>query len=465
VPIPEALLADIRGLARKSADWFSIDEIKKRDPDLEVAARYIKKGTGEELIVPRNQQQVHERLEDWAARLLEREVRLYEDRLWELCSENSAVPSTRDDTILKEDLRQYLDVTVRDLQTAIAQHSQYTPPTYGMAQLKNTVARLETELLITLPLAAEITRLEMLNSGYDPIDRIGYAQIKIERFLSKSCVRIPHPFNEKESATLLPAALQRAIRLFMYVVFKKVEEPRLKGFEDKFVSVFLRYLTSSRESSGSVVEQISALLEPFLKKLSFLFAVKDANSKLLWPSALDPLIAGLHLTTSDLRKSDKTYWLARPTHDAVLRLAYQLRHKGAHEAHDHPYYEHERHAYFVFAAMVLACATLLQAHADIAKTVDHQETADALRDLFVRIEGLILGRDGPRISGPRNVPPTRLEKLVELANRAQAIWPHCSTSLPDLLEAEYNAVREQLAEADREAEIEAYIDAMRSDEY
>ena len=36
--------------------------------------------------------------------------------------------------------------------------------------------------------------------------------------------------------------------------------------------------------------------------------------------------------------------------DAVFRLAYQLRQKGAHEAHDYPYYERERHAYFVFAA-------------------------------------------------------------------------------------------------------------------
>ena len=85
MPLPEPLLADIRKAQRRTSDWFSIEDIRKRDRDLEVAARYIQKTSGQELIVRLDSKRLYEKLEEWAVRLLEREVRLYEQRILEFC--------------------------------------------------------------------------------------------------------------------------------------------------------------------------------------------------------------------------------------------------------------------------------------------------------------------------------------------------------------------------------------------
>lgn len=460
----EALLTDIRRLRRPSSEWFSIAEIEKQGHDLKIAARYIKRDTGQELVIARDEHEVHKRLDEWASRLLEQEVRRSEERLWEFCAENSVVPSAAEEVTLKNDLMQYIDASLKEVETAIDQY-MHSRPLYSPRRFESVVARLKAELSTTLSLAAEIARLEVLESGSDSIDRIGHAQIRLERFLTKNYTRIPHPFNDNKSFTLSASELKRAIRLITYVVFKKVEEPRLRGFEEKFVSVFLRYLTIPRESSGLAADQVSALFEPFLKKLSFVFSIQDEKGKPIWYSALHQLVAGLHLTTSDLKRTDKAYWQVRSTQDAVLRLAYQLRHKGAHEAHEHPYFEHERHVYFVFAAIVFACGNTLERDSEIGKAVERQETADALRDLFVKIQDLAERRDEIRRSEMSVAALSRLDKLLGLAARAQAIWPDSSSTLLDLLEQEYGAVRGELLEADREAEIEAYNEAMREDYY
>ena len=229
--------------------------------------------------------------------------------------------------------------------------------------------------------------------------------------------------------------------------------------------MFLRYLSCSRESCGAVVEQVSSLWEPFLKKLSFLFAMHNAKGDPVWPFGLDGLVAGLRLSSKDLRETDKAYWQTQSVEDAVLRLAYQLRHKGAHEAHDNPYYEHERNAYFVFAAVVVSCKILIEAFVEIGKLVDEREDVDEVRDLFVRIEELSIGPDGPRLSSSTGVSPSRLQKLLGFSNRAQAVWPNCSAELRRLLESEYLSVRNELSEADREANIQEFIDAQQEDRY
>jgi len=467
MPLPEALLAKVREFGRSPRDWFSIEEIKGRDPELEVAARYIQKTTGKELIVPRDKKQLYQRLEDWAARLLEHEVRSYEQKISELCSENSFVPTAEDDVILRDEMTRYIKTSAEQPKDEISRVTQYNPDKWydSWSKLDRTVERLSAEMSVTMLLAGEIARLEMLDSGYEPVDRIGYAQVKIERFFSMNYSKIPHPFDNNNSLSLPSELLKRAIRLITHVVFRKIEEPRLQGFEKKFVNVFLRYLSCSRESSGAVVEQVTALFEPFLKKLSFIFKICDAKGNPVWTLGLEGLIPGLGLSPSDLKKSDHAYWQARSCEDGVLRVAYQLRHKGAHEAHEYAYYELERHAYFVFAALVVSGKILTEANPEVAKIVDHQGDVDAVRDLFVRIEELAVGPDGPRESSRAGVPPSRLRKLLGFSSRAQAVWPNCSADLRSLLESEYASVKSELTDADREADIEAYLDSMRGDEY
>lgn len=464
--LAETLLADIRKAQRRTADWFSIEDIRKRDRELEVSARYIQKTSGEELVVQRNSRQLYEKLEEWADSLLEREVRLYEQKILELCSEHSFVPSPEDDAVLRDELLDYVKTSVEELRKEISTFSGYVPDRYyePWSKLSNKFKRLMGEMSNTVLLAGEISRLEMVDSGYEPVDRVGYAQVKIERLLLNCYSRIPHPFDDNKSLRIPTGTAKRAVRLITFVIFKKVDEPRLAGFEGKFINTFLRYLTCSRESSGAVVEQVCGLFEPFLKKLSLLFEILNAEGKPIWPTSLDGLIPGLKLSSSDLKRTEKTYWQTRDTEDAVLRVAYQLRHKAAHEAHEYTYYDNERHAYFVFAVLLVSCKTLLEANPDICKVVDHQGDVDAMRDLFVKIDELTLGPDGPRIDSSTGVAASRLQKLVGFSSRAQAVWPNCSATLFSLLESEYLAARGELIEQDREAEIDAYLESMRPDD-
>ena len=452
------MLAEIWSLFRKPSDWFLIEKIRQSDREVEIAAN-IMKGKPNQLL--------YKKLEEWAARLLEKEVRLFEEKLWELCAENSATPSVDDDNVLVEHLREYINESAHELKQTISDFCRYNPDEWsGMRSTLQNASELTGEMSNTIPLAGEIARLEMLDSGQDTVDKLSHSQIRIERFLLKTYSVIPHPFSDVEPLSLSQDNLDEAIRLTTYVVFTKVEEPRLNGFEGKFVNVFLRYLSSSRELSSTIVEQVAALFEPFLKKLSFLFDWKHANGKPLWNYSLEPLVVGLNLSEADLKKSDKAYWQGRSVQDGTLRLAFQLRHKSAHEAHRHLYYEAERYAYFVFAALVISCHRVLQANPKIREAVTHQAAVDSIRDLFVRIEDLKAGPDGPRLlSSTPHVPATRLEKLLALTARAQTIWPNCSPLLFQCLESEYHSVQWRLIERDREADLEAYFDSMRPDEY
>src|SRR5713101_1433986 len=121
MPLPEPLIAEIRQSQRRPDEWFSIDEIRRRDPDIEIAAKYIVKATGKELIVPRDKKQRYEKLEVWAARLLEHEVRLFEQRMLELCSQNSLVPTSEDEVILVDEIKQFVKTSVERLKQKISQ--------------------------------------------------------------------------------------------------------------------------------------------------------------------------------------------------------------------------------------------------------------------------------------------------------------------------------------------------------
>jgi hypothetical protein len=183
------------------------------------------------------------------------------------------------------------------------------------------------EISITIPLAGEIARLESVESGYDPIDSLGYAEIRIERFLRSNFSKIPHPFDPARICTVPAAELTKAIRLLTFVIFKNVSETRLVGLERRFVSVFMRYLSCSRESSGPVVDQVVSLFEPCLKKLAFLFDIKNGSGGSIWGSGLSDLLPGLKISAVNLKEAGESYWKTQSVEDGVLRVAFQLRHK------------------------------------------------------------------------------------------------------------------------------------------
>lgn len=462
--LPNEVLSEIQGLLRKPSEWFSIAEIKERRPEL-FATEYIQRTTGKHISVSREPYQVLRDLVRWAAGLLEREVRRYELMIAEVCADNSAAPSPEDDAVLVNTLTQYIKDAVPEV---INQISTFMGDTFYKAAwqwsgLNETGKRLASEISVTIRLAGEIARLELIESGDVPLDRTGFSQPKIERFCSQYS-HIPHPFDVTKRLNIPQDRVRMATRLLIYVVFHEVTEHRLRGFESKFVSAFLRYLTCPRDLSASAVEQVAALFEPFLKKAAFLFNVRDAASNPIWPKGLDGLISGLNLTSADLKDSDEAYWRGQTVEGSVFRLAYQLRHKGAHEAHDYAYYERERNAYFVFAAMLISCKLLMDARPDADQAVAHQGDVEAIRDLFVKIGELIEGSNGPRDLNESSAIPSRFEKLLTFSRRAQAIWPTCSAALAEGLQSEYLAVKYELAESDREADIDSYLES-RADDY
>ncbi len=90
---------------------------------------------------------------------------------------------------------------------------------------------------------------------------------------------------------------------------------------------------------------------------------------------------------------------------------------------------------------------------------------DFVRDLLVKIQELVEGPYGSRFEDTAAWKPTRPRKLLGFAERAQALWPACSTVLAVSLESEYLSVKNELAEGDREADIESYLEDLRSDQY
>jgi hypothetical protein len=327
--IPKTLAEELEQLKRSTSEWFSIEEIKKRDGQLEIAARYIREGTNEELIVKRDARELYKRLENWAARLLETEALRFEKRLWEICTDNTYVPSTEDTLVLRDQLISYVTESAEKLKTEIMAFSGYKPERHEepWSALNRTPKSIAQEISITIPLAGEIARLESVESGYDPIDSLGYAEIRIERFLRSNFSKIPHPFDPARICTVPAAELTKAIRLLTFVIFKNVSETRLVGLERRFVSVFTRYLSCSRESSGPVVDQVVSLFEPCLKKLAFLFDIKNGSGGSIWGSGLSDLLPGLKISAVNLKEAGESYWKTQSVEDGVLRVAFQLRHK------------------------------------------------------------------------------------------------------------------------------------------
>lgn len=152
---------------------------------------------------------------------------------------------------------------------------------------------------------------------------------------------------------------------------------------------------------------MAALFEPFLKKLAFLFDLRGTTGNPVWGAGLNDLLPTLKMTSADLKNDDAAYWQSQPVEDVVFRLEYQQRQKGAHEAHEYPYYDRERNAYFVFAALLVSCLLALRNHPEVVDAVTHQAHMDLVRDLFVKIQELVEGPYGSRLENAPAAKPTR----------------------------------------------------------
>lgn len=464
--LPNSLLHQIQSLQRPIAEWFSVDQLRESDRHLDLYMGLNEKqqeGERNNENVPR---EVQDTLERKAASALDRTVRSNEQAVWDLYAELLYTPSVEDDQQLEHEFQQYLDQIVNQLRSAIASASGYKPhPWYNQAsQLLRTAESLRAEIPTYIRLRGELLRLESLGRNRFIVKDVGFQQVRFESFFSQNFAVLQNPFDPKKHTRIDKHLLWRATRLITYVVFQDVEEFRLKGLKEKLPSAFFRYLDSSRESPGSlasIAEQLCGLLEPFLKKVAYLFYQDQQHTtgSPLWHQSLGPLLSGLGLIVADLKRTDTGYWLEQLPEDAILRETYSGRHIGSHEAHQRVLYESERLAHCALASLLVCAIRILTSKKETAQVIDEQGEADQLRDLFPLIDDLHRWNSPIR----EGRVPTRLAKLIEVSDRAKVIWPVCSGDFRAELESEYLCIRDQIEEADREDYLQSSLEDMAPD--
>lgn len=144
--------------------------------------------------------------------------------------DESLTPTTAEDASVLGIVTDYMESTERPIRSAIASFTNHAEEDWerSWSKLRQTAQSLRVELSTNIQLNGELTRLEAADRGYEPLDRIGFAQTKIERFYAQY-QKIPHPFDDKRGLPITSDDLNRAVRLLVYVVFHPVKEPRLSG--------------------------------------------------------------------------------------------------------------------------------------------------------------------------------------------------------------------------------------------
>lgn len=201
----------------------------------------------------------------------------------------------------------------------------------------------------------------------------------------------PHPFGGRHTWDLSTNDLERALSVTILILTTPTVEHRLKDLTTRFQDAFHAYLATPRDQLGALVnavERMAELVEPFLKKAVLILYPtaeypRPGSGTPLWHKQTEHIVLQLGICAADLRKSREDYWRRRSAADALWRVAYVSRHKGAHEAHEYGPLDVERIAYCVVGAMLSAGARFASdagAAADqLTIAREAQDIADLLR--------------------------------------------------------------------------------------
>ncbi len=469
--IPVFVLDEIRDRYKSIGHHFSIPDERKLDRALDMQLASITRLNIETDPVDRSTTEAHRKLEERATKLLMIEFRKFEQIAWEVYQENLYIPSAEEDEELTEAIMVMVLELSSKLTSAISDATKYEPNDqfWRPFPLSKTHDQIKQEAATYAVMRGELLRLENVEVKPSAYGRSGSQRVQIENFFRQHFSLLHHPFDsQKNRKPLDPNLLEQSARLVTYIVFNDEEEPRLRGFEQKFVATFTRYLFGSRLSAGSVAavaEQLCNLLEPFLKKYTLTFCRQQmlpSSGEPLWHGHLDQLFQGLNICNAEWKKSDEDYWKGQAIEDAILRDAYRGRNIGSHEAHMMTLYEAEKLAHSALGAILIACLRFVESNPETHPVVVGQSVADQMRNVFPLIEEI-----DPEYylssRRPQNKLPNRFDKLYEVSNRAKAIWPNCSSRLQELMYDEYLTLRQERAEVDRESYLQSYLDDLASD--
>lgn len=175
MPLSKAQLEEIRHCQRPLDAWFSIEEIAKRDQDV-LASHFVHRGSGQEVSFPHAAQDIYRKLEVWASRLWEQDFRAYEARIAEKYAVESLTPTSDDDTAVVAIVMLYLQTSVEAIREMIGAFSKYQVQDWesSWSSLRKMARHLRSELFASIALNGELIRLELAETGYEPLDRVGY---------------------------------------------------------------------------------------------------------------------------------------------------------------------------------------------------------------------------------------------------------------------------------------------------
>jgi hypothetical protein len=162
-----------------------------------------------------------------------------------------------------------------------------------------------------------------------------------------------HPYSSQKKVSINISDLEISLDILDSVLSIESEEKSFQGLKDQFYSAFTNYLRLPRNEIGSLcnnIDKLSALIDPFLKKVAFYFlpnekiTIKNGRSIPLWKTSqyADILEALKIIKVKEIQKKEISYWERQQADLAILREAFTARQKGVHESRIHNLEELEK---------------------------------------------------------------------------------------------------------------------------
>ncbi len=179
---------------------------------------------------------------------------------------------------------------------------------------------------------------------------------------------LKHPFGGQDSFINI-SDLEISLDIFESILFAEVKEKIFEGLETQFYSAFGNYLHLARTEIGDLcnnADKLSALIDPFLKKLVFCFfpnkkIKKTGKSIVLYKTSnyADILEFLNIIKVKDIVKKKLSFWEKQPARLAILRKGFTSRQKGVHESRIHNLGDLEKITYSIIGSFVAVCLHLL----------------------------------------------------------------------------------------------------------
>jgi hypothetical protein len=180
-----------------------------------------------------------------------------------------------------------------------------------------------------------------------------------------------HPCSLGKKVPINISDLEMAVDVLDGILGIESREKSFRGLQDQFYAAFRDYLQLPRSKIGSLciaADKLSALIEPFLKKVALHFLpskkiVTENGTKLpLWKTSnyADILEALELIKKSKIHIKTKDYWEKKPAYLAILRYGFTARQKGVHESRIHSLEELEKIIYSTIGSYIIVCLRILK---------------------------------------------------------------------------------------------------------